>query len=189
MLNRKYKEDKVVFKLGETREEVCRNMRKNKSVEQGRLKNWCKKGKHKLGMLACAAAVMSLGFGSTAHASKSWTVTKDNMKINYSATEHSVTTQVYYPVSSSESVKLVTGGVNYKIYKSGKSGATSAWAGYRDDSSKTVTVYNGIPCYYAAKTMNVSSNKYIAAIHYYGSVSFNDSKSSIAAVGNRTVTW
>jgi len=69
-------------------------------------------------MLACAAAVVSFSFGSTAYA-ESWNVEKDKMKITYSATEHSVSTQVYYPVSGGGTVKLVTAGVNYKTYKKG----------------------------------------------------------------------
>ena len=178
-----------MFKLGETREESRKNMSNSKLVKRCRLKNWCKKEKSKLAMLACAAAVMSLGFGSTTYASQNWSTSKGDMTIKYSATEHSVSTKVYYPVSSSGSVKLVTSGVNYKTYNSGKSGGTSGWVNYRDTSTKTVTTYNGIPCYYSGITTNISSSKYIGAIYYYGNVSFNGSKSPIVKEGNRTVTW
>lgn len=107
-----------MFKLGETNGEVCKNMRVNCLTQLGTLKKWYKNGKRKLGMLACAAAVVSFSFGSTAYAG-SWNVEKDKMKITYSATEHSVSTQVYYPVSGGGTVKLVTAGVNYKTYKKG----------------------------------------------------------------------
>ena len=46
-------------------------------------------------------------------------------------------------------------GVNYKTYNSGKSGGTSGWVNYRDTSTKTVTTYNGIPCYYSGITTNI----------------------------------
>lgn len=181
--NSTYKEEKLMFKLGKTKEKVGKNMNKLK------MRNWCKEGKKKLGVLACAVAVMSLGFGDTAYANTSGTITKNSATVKYSATEHSVTTKVYYPVSNGDHVASLTSGVNYKTYKSGKSGATSSWVSYRDTTAKTVTVYNGNPCYYVGITTNVSSNKYIAAISYYGNVSFDNGKTAISVSGSKSVTW
>lgn len=146
--------------------------------------------KKRVGVLvACIVSIASLGGGTTASADVRGTETNGKFGVNYWASQHAVTTKAYYPVSSNDKLHSVVAGVNYKVYSSGKSGSKSGWRSYEDDISNRIVVYNGVPCYYAEKSITVASNKYIAAIYYYGCVSFDSAKSSLTVRNSRNVTW